>query len=63
MFLESFCIFKTFKISMSIGFFFFNFFPPIKHAPFVFTIKREIGIEIGENIVYDPFMHIWFKCV
>lgn len=29
----------------------------------MFMIKREIGIEIGENIVYDPFVHIWFKCV
>lgn len=40
-------------------FFSLHFFFLIRGAPFMFMIKREIG----ENIAYDPFMHIWFKCV
>jgi len=51
-------------------FFFFKSFFLIKDASimpiflntFMFMIRRLLGIEIGENIVFDAFMHIWFKC-
>jgi hypothetical protein len=29
----------------------------------MFMIRRLLGIEIGENIVFGAFMHIWFKCI
>jgi len=52
-------------------FFFFNLFSLSKMhqscliflKTLMFMIKRLLGIEIGENIVFDAFMHIWFKCV
>jgi len=51
-------------------FFFLNFFSLSKmHQSclillntLMFMIRRLLGIEIGENIVFDAFMHIWFKC-